>query len=196
MKYRVVVLNGVPESGKDTFAGICKELMPNGSVQIVSTVDRVKELARSIGWDGAKRQKDRKFLSDLKDLLQDYNELPTIDCIGKILSHYDECKENGTNGLTFVMCREPKNIKAFKETGAETVLVSRKIKETLKFTNHADEEVFDYAYDWFIENNGTIEDLKETAKTFMIMLTTNYSDPLDLPFEIERQTDFKEGKIC
>ena len=34
-------------------------------------------------------------------------------------------------------------------------------------SNEADKNVFDYEYDYIIENNGTINDFKEKADTFV-----------------------------
>ena len=66
--------------GKTTFEAKCKELVAANStfwydekqrmaVDVISTVDFVKQIARECGWDGVKTPRNRKFLSDLKDLL-------------------------------------------------------------------------------------------------------------------------------
>lgn len=194
--YKVVVLNGMPLAGKDTFANICRSLMPRGSVQVISTVDKVKEIAASVGWDGVKTAGNRKFLSDLKDLLESFNNTPSKDCWQKIHEHKLQCTQRNQIGITFVMCREPQNIFEFEREGAESVLVRRPVTEKVKQSNHADEEVFDYPYEWLIMNDGRYEDLEESAKTFLSILLDNAADPFNLPFELERQTDFREGKIC
>ena len=76
---KVVVINGRPGCGKTTFEQICQDMCkPNLSnfqeerivqVAITSTVDFVKEIALNCGWDGSKTLENRRFLSDLKDLL-------------------------------------------------------------------------------------------------------------------------------
>ncbi len=71
MANKLIIINGVARSGKDTFIDIFKSLNPN-TINI-SSIDKVKELAREMGWDGTKDDKSRKFLSDLKDLWTDYN---------------------------------------------------------------------------------------------------------------------------
>ena len=70
---KVVIINGRERSGKDTFVDICS-IVNNGKVISTSMVDGTKELARKIGWDGSKEPRDRKFLSDLKDLLDEYKD--------------------------------------------------------------------------------------------------------------------------
>ena len=75
MKKQVFIINGSGGVGKDTFVELVSEnfLLP---VMNFSSVDKVKEVARIIGWAGGKSEKDRKFLSDLKLLCTDYNNMP------------------------------------------------------------------------------------------------------------------------
>ena len=73
MKY--VCINGAPRSGKDTFVDICHLLLGDRCFN-VSSVDFVKHLATECGWNGEKNLKNRKFLSDLKDLLTQWEDVP------------------------------------------------------------------------------------------------------------------------
>jgi len=54
MKKQIVVINGTGGSGKDTFVEFCSKY---GKVMNFSSVDKVKEVARVIGWDGKKNRK-------------------------------------------------------------------------------------------------------------------------------------------
>ncbi len=75
MKKRVIIINGMGGSGKDTFVEFCAK---HGAVTNISSVDKVKEAAKIlVGWDGAKDEKSRKLLVDLKKLSIDYNNYPT-----------------------------------------------------------------------------------------------------------------------
>ena len=70
--------------------------------------------------------------------------------------------------LVFVHCREPEEIAKFvREMNAITLLIRREAIENNEQSNHADAEVFNYDYDYIIENNGTLEDLEESAITFL-----------------------------
>ena len=70
--------------------------------------------------------------------------------------------------LVFVHCREPEEIAKFvKEMNAITLLIRRTAIETNEQSNHADAEVFNYDYDYVVENNGTLEELEESAITFL-----------------------------
>ena len=62
----IIVINGYPMSGKDEFTTYCKEILKRKTIQSynISTVDKVKEIAKLMGWDGEKTPKARKFLSD------------------------------------------------------------------------------------------------------------------------------------
>jgi hypothetical protein len=81
MEKQIYILNGMGGCGKDTFASFLSEVC---GVFKYSSIDRVKQIAYECGWDGGKTEKDRKFLSDLKCLLTDYNDLPFNDVRNRI----------------------------------------------------------------------------------------------------------------
>ena len=66
--------------------------MSNSFCYILSTVDFVKEIAKKCGWDGTKDLKNRKFLSDLKDLLTNWNNVPFNKIEQQVKSIEDEWK--------------------------------------------------------------------------------------------------------
>ena len=68
---KVIIINGKAEVGKDTLVTMCKDLLGANRILNISTVDFVKEVANFCGWDGTKTPENRKFLSDLKDLVGD-----------------------------------------------------------------------------------------------------------------------------
>jgi len=74
----VIILNGYPRSGKDSFAKFIGQALLDKGVQtdIVSSVCNVKDAAKILGWDGEKTEVNRKALSDLKDLSTKYWEGP------------------------------------------------------------------------------------------------------------------------
>ena len=170
----IIVINGAPCSGKDTFCNfVASELIKKigiGSCRIISTVDFVKEVAKFCGWDGKKTPKNRKFLSDLKDLLTEWNDGPyndIYDYFHKCKKYWKECGYKEENCILFVMCREPKEIqKIVDRLGAKTLLVRREAVEETAQSNHADKEVFNYNYDITIVNNGTLDELNDVAITF------------------------------
>lgn len=167
MKY--FIINGRPRSGKDTFVNFCLEEL-GAFGKLISTVDFVKEIAARCGWDKTKTPKNRKFLSDLKDLLTNWGDVPykktlqEIDMFKFDLDYWDVSDK----GVVFIMCREPKEIERFeRELNAKSVLIQRASVEFEQQSNHADSEVLNHKYDYIIENNGTIDELKEKAKEFL-----------------------------
>ena len=154
---KVIVINGSGQSGKDTFMDLCMELDHN--ILKISTIDFVKQVARYAGWDGVKDDEGRKFLSDLKDAMETYEDIPNRVVEQFIQGHPDN--------IIFVSAREPDNIEYYiKQYNALAVLViNPRVKPIV--TNHADSEVFNYGYDLIIENTGTLEEYREMAKFFL-----------------------------
>ena len=167
MKY--FIINGRPRSGKDKFVNFCLEEL-GAFGKLISTVDFVKKIATECGWDGTKDLKNRKFLSDLKDLLTNWWDVPYKKTLQEIdMFKFDlDCWNVSEKGMVFIMCREPKEIERFeRELNAKSLLIRRASVEFEQQSNHADSEVLNHKYDYIIENNGTIDELKEKAKDFL-----------------------------
>ena len=166
MKYFIV--NGKPCSGKDTFVNFCLEEL-GAFGKLISTVDFVKKIAIKCGWDGTKDSKNRKFLSDLKDLLTNWGDVPYTKTLQEIkLFYYDlEYYDVENSGVVFIMSREPEEISRFeKELGAKSILIRRNAVEFNEQSNHADSEVLNHKYHYIIDNNDTLEELKIKAQEF------------------------------
>lgn len=172
---RIFIVNGPPGSGKTTFEEYASQIYREcGYITVVySSIDFVKELALECGWDGTKTPRNRKFLSDLKKLLTDWNDVP----LRKIMDRLDqfqytllqyEC--DPTEGVAFIDIREPEEIKkACKVLNAKSILVTRgDIDAAAMNSNESDENVYDYDYDYIIDNNGNLDDLYAAAQEFII----------------------------
>ena len=160
MEKKIIIINGTGGAGKDTFVSFCSEVT---GVLNVSTVDKVKEAAKIlVGWNGEKDEISRKLLVDLKQLSISYNDAPTK----YICNMADKFKESSDN-LMFVHIREAEEIeKAKKLLNAKTLLITNP-RVQLITSNDSDGKVNEYKYDYYIENDGTLEDLKEKAKNFV-----------------------------
>lgn len=161
---RCFIINGYPMSGKDTFVNLIKD---NTEYNVLNTsaVSKIKELAMEIGWDGVtKGPKERKFLSDLKDLLDNFNKF-SIRSIEDTIDYFysDECNDD----LLFIHMRQPEDIEMIVDEFPEisTIFVHRDNHDSIN--NHADANVENYQYDIHIQNNGTIEEFKGTALSFV-----------------------------
>lgn len=160
MEKNIVIINGTGGAGKDTFVGFCSEVT---GVLNVSTVDKVKEAAKLlVGWNGEKDEVSRKLLVDLKQLSIAYNDAPT-----KYISKMAEEFRNSNNNLMFVHIREAEEIeKAKKLLNAKTLLITNP-RVKLITSNDSDGKVNEYKYDYYIINDGTLEDLKNKASKFV-----------------------------
>lgn len=168
MNKQIFVINGFGGVGKDTFVelvslGLNDRLKRFHTVVNFSSVDKVKEIAIEIGWDGRKTEKDRKFLSDLKSLTKNYCDMP----FKSIKNRIEDFTKSDKGNVLFLHIREPEEIKrVVDEFGAKSILVVRN-SVTHIVSNTSDKNVFDYNYDFVIENNGTIEELEEKVKQFI-----------------------------
>lgn len=158
---KIFIINGMATVGKDTFVELVSELVPTINF---SSVEKVKQIAKEIGWDGiSKTEKDRKFLSDLKILASNYCDMPFQDMKKQV----ERFNQDNTKQCLFLHIREPKEIeRAAKEFNAETILITREIVKQIT-SNMADANVYNYKYDYTINNDGTIEDLKRVVEYFV-----------------------------
>lgn len=181
----IVIINGTGGSGKSTFCNLCKEVTqesewynqykellgcPFPTVVELSTIDYVKAIAKTTGWDGKKDDRGRAYLSALKDAMEAYDHIPSKKVMETI-------KKAWTVGikmkyLFFVNIREPENINFFKSLckvdgwSCSTLLITNPNVEIIR-TNHADCDVLNYKYDYYITNDGTLEDLRDKAEEFL-----------------------------
>lgn len=160
-----------PRAGKDSFVDLCIDMLNNSDNALGakhSTVDFVKEVAKYCGWDGRKDLKGRKFLSNLKDLLSEWDDVP----LKKIAESVARIKalelSKNKEGVLFVFSREPEEIARIKEKyNAITVCVRREQIENIETSNHADTNVLGYDYDYYIMNDKDLNILKAMAETFL-----------------------------
>ena len=158
------VINGSGGTGKDSFCNFVRDYSGHDTF-IISSVDDIKEKAKTMGWDGvSKSEKDRKFLSDLKDLCTWYNDAPFNYIKGQIDYFYASIHKE----IMFIHIREPQEIQKLKDAFPElkTILLTNKNVPNIT-TNSGDAGVFDYRYDYYIKNDGTLEDLKTSSLNFI-----------------------------
>lgn len=167
MNKKVVIINGSAGVGKDEFVNQIRTIFSLDpyfpEIYNYSSVDWIKEVATMMGWNGKKDEKSRKFLSDLKDLSTQYNDMP----LKKMSEVVEMFKEHHSLKILFLHIREPEEIeKAKKEFDAKTLLIkSNRVRHVV--SNHADGEVFEYSYDYTINNDGTLDDLWNEACKFV-----------------------------
>lgn len=176
MEARIIIINGSGGSGKSTFVGLCQKLLednPEWDVLEMSTVDWVKAVAAFAGWNGAKEEKDREFLYDLKMALQKWNNSPNQKVFDQINAVTGNKLLNKKNWLFFVNIREPESINAFIEQNKEatglpcsTVLVVNSNVHPI-ISNPADRDVEQFHYDAIISNSSDLSNLRDWAKKYL-----------------------------
>ena len=180
---KVVIINGKPQSGKDTFCkyaqGYCDD-DESANTLIISSVDPLKEMLTQLGWDGTKTDKIRDMLMDMKQLWVQNQDGPTMFLFNNILEFHKAC--TGEDNIVFVHIREPEEIKklvnaltGFESMGIDVIslLVIRKGGEDTPNqpaeTRRSDDEelINSYEYDVTINNDEDLIKLQELAAEFV-----------------------------
>lgn len=160
MNKKIIVINGTGGVGKDTFVSFCAEDL---KVLNVSAVDKVKEAAQIlVGWNGEKDEKTRKFLADLKKLSIDYNDAPTKYIVSKA-----EEFQSSDYDIMFVHIREIDEIEKLRKLLELKTLLITSNRIQLITSNSSDKNVYEYDYDYYVSNDGTLDDLKIKVKQFI-----------------------------
>jgi hypothetical protein len=165
MKKAVIVINGAGGVGKDT---LCDLAAKHFKVKNISSITPIKELAARCGWGGEKDDKARKFLSDLKKVLVEYNDYPTVWAKGEYESFLESDEE-----VMFVHIREGAEIKKFVDITdgkAKTLLIRGGERMTKSsYGNASDDLVEEYDYDYYYVNE---KDLETAEREFAELLTS------------------------
>ncbi len=159
---KIFILNGQGRSGKQTFVDTIISTFPSEKIFYYSIIDAIKEIAWATCWDHKKNKKGRKFLYDLKVAFDSYCDFSFMNVLFKtteILTKHPNC-------CIFINMREIKDIERFKTIfpQTKTILIIR--GEEKNFGNVADDDVFNYKYDYVIPNHGSLEKFKETSIKF------------------------------
>lgn len=182
--FKIYIINGSGGSGKDTFCDLVwlamNEADPHCFVHKYYTSAPAKKWASLMGWDEKTKQPmDRRFLCELKDMLDYWSDITHKYLLKKI---NDSCSLTSFNRkILFLHAREDKDIAWIKEyccrkgIYCKTIKVNRKIlnengiNENNKYGNHADDGVSksSIVYDYIIDNNGTKTDLQKKVHNFI-----------------------------
>lgn len=164
INHKTIIINGVARSGKDTFINYCQTIMTDSYIYNLSTITPVKELLTSLLGDVEKNNKYRKLLSDVKMSLIEYNDYPYTWVINQMQNKIQ--MDIDRFNIFFIHCREPIEIEKFKTrlVNCDTLLIT---KPDLDIPNNlADQNVNNYKYNYTINNNGSLTDLRHQASIF------------------------------
>lgn len=168
MNYKVLIVNGAPQSGKDTFIDL---LSKSGRYNVIKTsiIDPIKEISEFLNFNTEnKTEKDRKLWADLLKATMDYNQYPITKTFKNIEDKLYNTNINNKDILICVIARNPKNIEIFKNQfkniGINTTTVFINNNDKKIFNNIEDKSIYDYIYDLYIDNSGSLTELEETIE--------------------------------
>lgn len=177
----VIILNGRPTAGKDTFVEMVKkycDMYDYAWVSHISSVNPIKEfLTDKLGWDGNKDDATRKLMADIKKYWDSRDGYTSVSyCVGEILEYINAEAIKKDDKIIFVDIREPYNIsKIVKSLNAlkdvfniktYTVFIDRP-QVAVDHGNASDDNVENFVYDAVIFNNGTYGAFEKLAHEFV-----------------------------
>lgn len=169
---KIVIINGVAQSGKDTLVEMVKRHALTG-VANISSIDPVKDLMKKCGWSpDDKSDIARATMAQIKQALIDLNDGPCW----YIQSVIQSLEWNQPDvGIVFVHVREPEEIEKLKWAYPDclTLLVKRSVHVP---DNPADRGVDGYDYDLVIKNDGVERDLELEAVNLVFHLEGDVFD--------------------
>lgn len=108
---------------------------------------------------------------DIKVATHKFNDMPFQSVVSYITDFYKNAAAKGISEekiAIFVNSRDPIEIQRFKaELGAKTILVKNRTIEQKGIIGEYDKEIYNYAYDTIIYNNGSKYDLVKLAEDFV-----------------------------
>ena len=167
IKIKVILISGKAQSGKDTFARMLKDILETDYKLVLIThfADLLKYVCKEyFNWSGSKNTEGRRLLQYVgTDIIRKNNPDFFVDFIADILSMFDMW-----DVVIIPDCRFKNEIDKMTEK-FDTVHI-RMIREnadnalTQEQSSHISEnDLNDIKPDFYIENNGSLEELKAKA---------------------------------
>lgn len=167
----VIIINGLPRSGKDTVVERLTEHL--GRLEwccaSFSSIDPVRELLMRNGFPIARKtEADRKLMAAVGDALEDYNAFKTRGCVQFV--------EQALADFVFIHMREPAMIARLTEMLLESLPGVRVVTLFVEgrgeriTSNAADANVENYAYDLRVGNYGDLVDLDRVCENLALHL--------------------------
>lgn len=169
----ILIINGYPGAGKDTFADVVVGSLSDlgWDARSVSSIDPIRNMLRKEGIPVDKKgPEERKLLSDVKAAFNGYDRYADRMATKAAL---DFVERPGDRAI-FVHVREPEAISFMKSLVPNTVWFTTVFVERSfdaeALSNDSDRNVEQIDYAFRILNNDTKERLEEMAESFATML--------------------------
>lgn len=166
----IVVVNGPPRAGKDTFIAMLRKAAPCPTEEF-SSIEPVRQLLSQVVDLSEKTEADRKLLATVGDALEEHSHFRTHACLAATALFFAAQKR----GIFFCHIREPRHIqhlrRLWRQAGCTvtTVLVTGRRAENVT-SNPSDAGVLGMDYDRAVTNDGSLADLQRAAEDFLIDL--------------------------
>lgn len=155
-----IIINGKPQVGKDTFVNFIKNNFNKYIIDNISSVDFIKNWLLDMNIDVINKPNNvRQLIVNIKHAFYNYNNNFIIDniCSDIYKKYCNYCNSSDgiyNNIITFIHCREQYEIDKFKSNlNAKTLLIKRESLDNITYNNQADDNIFDYNYDYIFNNN-------------------------------------------
>lgn len=166
---KVIIINGKPQSGKDTFVKFATDycnMDESANVLNLSSVDLIKGMLYEFGWDGEKTDEVRSIIAGIKQIWINAQNGPTMFMVNNIMQYH--MAHVGEDNIIFCHIREPEEIIKLKKIisgmdaiGIEvkTLLIERDNAPIVEKCCSSDDarNIVMYDYDFIVYNGG--EDL-------------------------------------
>lgn len=170
----IYIISGKAKAGKDTTAGFIKEFYSNKGLKTINLQfsSYIKMYAKEISsWDGTENNKPRTLLQELgENIRKDIDKYFFINRIIDDIRVYS----NYYNIITISDARLPEELNKIHERYPNSIKISiirpnYNPYNSLEEKNHPTETALDdyYDYDYIINNNGTLNDLKKEVKNIL-----------------------------
>lgn len=170
---KVILVSGKAQHGKDTFASLLQDKLINDGNRVLVThyADLLKFICRNyFGWNGEKDEKGRQMLQYVgTDVIRNQNPTLWVDFVTMMLRYFGD----NWDYVIIPDCRFPNEIDTVKANGFDTMhlrVVRPNYVSTLSLEQqqHRSETALDCVFpDFYIENKGTLEELKNTTFNFV-----------------------------
>ena len=164
---KVIIINGEPRCGKDTFVHLASEycdMNEMANVLNISSVDPIKDILISFGWDGEKTDAIRNLISDIKKLWTLAQNGPTMYLMNNIIQFHTS--HPNEDNIVFCHIREPEEIKKLVDaiSGMSTMGIDIQTMYIIRKDNNSNSTclsdnplvIRDYIYDVYVYNNSDL----------------------------------------
>lgn len=178
-KTKVIIINGAPQAGKDTFIQLASDycnMNEIANVLNISSVDPIKDVLRSFGWDGEKTEDTRDIMARIKQLWISAQNGPTMFLMNNIIQYH--IAHTGEDNIIFCHVREPEEIKKLVDiiSGMNVIGIDIMTMFVVRNNNTYDHSKCDsddvdiisqYPYDKTVYNNGDLASYDELICMFI-----------------------------